>query len=94
MGRTLPEDDIMTLAEAKALVRPLGFTLTRRDAEYRLAPVDGTPASREAAAYYTNDIEDAIGTAQFAATVTAYQASPSGDEAVGQYAMRVSGGIA
>jgi hypothetical protein len=84
----------MTLAEAKALVRPLGFTLTRREAEYRLAPIHGTPASREAAAYYTNDIEDAIGTAQFAATLAAYQADPSGDETVGQYAMRISGAMA
>jgi hypothetical protein len=84
----------MNFSEAKALVRPLGFTLTKRDGEYRLAPIHGTPASREAGAYYTNDLEDAVGTARFAVMMVAYRAAPSGQETVGQYAMRLAGAMA
>lgn len=53
----------MTLQDAKLAVRGLGFSLTKRDGEYRLAPYAGSPAEREAKAYYTNDLDDAIGTA-------------------------------
>jgi hypothetical protein len=42
----------------------LGFSLNRRDGEYRLAPVNGTPVEKEAKAHYTNDLEDALGTAR------------------------------
>lgn len=71
----------MTLQDAKRIVRDLGFSLTRKDGEYRLAPLPlkgavgpyaGTPAEgrrplspaeREAKAYYTPDMDDALGTA-------------------------------
>lgn len=53
----------MTLQDAKRIVRDLGFSLTRKDGEYRLAPYAGTPAEREAKAYYTPDMDDALGTA-------------------------------
>jgi hypothetical protein len=53
----------ITLATAKKAVRALGFSLTKTDGEYRLAPTEGTPARKEAQAHYTNDIEDALGTA-------------------------------
>lgn len=53
-----------TLAEARVAVRALGFTLSSRDGEYRLAPLSGTPMQKEDRAHYTNDIDDAIGTAQ------------------------------
>lgn len=54
----------MTQAQAKALLRSLGFSMSRRDGEYRIAPMDGTPAQKEARAYYTDDMDDAIGTAR------------------------------
>ena len=58
--------DTMTLREAKAIVRQYGFTLTcKRDyGEFRLAPIAGTPARKEAESYYTSDLRDAIGTAR------------------------------
>lgn len=57
-------DGPMTLTMAKALVKPLGFTLTAFEGEYRLAPIAGTPAQKEARAHYTEDLDDAIGTAK------------------------------
>jgi hypothetical protein len=49
-----------TLAEARAILRPLGITLSRRAEanEYRVNLAGGT----EAQAYYASDINDAIGT--------------------------------
>jgi hypothetical protein len=64
--RDLFGDEPLNMASAKALVAPLGFTLTKREAEYRLAPIAGTPAEREAQAYYSSDLEDVIRTAQCA----------------------------
>lgn len=52
----------MTLKNAKAMLRALGYTLSHRDGEFRVAPMDGTPDSREARAYYTDDLDDAIAT--------------------------------
>jgi hypothetical protein len=52
------------LATAKRAVHALGFTLSVRNGEYRLAPLVGTPAEQEAQAHYTNDLLDAIGTAK------------------------------
>lgn len=49
----------MTISEAKAKCRALGFSLRKKDGEYRLNLVSGT----EATAYYTNDLDDAVGTA-------------------------------
>jgi hypothetical protein len=56
-----------SLAEVRATTRSLGFTLSVRDREYRLAPVAGPAAKREAAAYYTRDLDDALGAAQIEA---------------------------
>lgn len=53
-----------TMAEARTAVRALGFTLSVRDREYRLAPVAGTARQKEDRAHYTDDIDDAIDTAQ------------------------------
>ena len=53
----------MTLQDAKRITRDLGFSLTRRDGEYHLAPYAGTPDQQEAQAYYTPDIDDALSTA-------------------------------
>lgn len=50
----------MTRAQAREALRPLGWTLRKEGSEYRVAPVGGS----EDAAYYTNDLEDAVGTAR------------------------------
>lgn len=52
----------MTLKEARRIAHENGFTLTKRDGEYRLAPATPTltPEQREARAYYTDDLEDAL----------------------------------
>lgn len=50
----------MTMKQAAAAVRSLGFVLTKRDGEYRLNKRGGC----EATAYYTEDLEDAVSTAQ------------------------------
>jgi hypothetical protein len=49
----------MTDKELFAKVRALGLRITKRDGEYRVA----FPGGREASAYYTNDKDDALGTA-------------------------------
>jgi hypothetical protein len=54
----------VSFAEAKATVRALGFSLTKRDGEYRLAPLSVAPPERENFACYTDDLDDAIGTAR------------------------------
>jgi hypothetical protein len=47
----------MTLHQAKAVLRPLGLWITKHRDEYRVAfPND------EESAYYTNDLDDAVGT--------------------------------
>lgn len=48
----------MTLAQAKAALRPLGIVLTKKDGEYRVNLYKG----REATAYYTSDLDDAVAT--------------------------------
>lgn len=55
----------MTRSEAKAIARSLGFSLSYRNGEYRLAPRGTTPSIAEAQAYYTDDLGDAIDTARF-----------------------------
>ena len=48
----------MTLQEAKSIARHLGLTLRKvRSGDYRVSP-DGSEA-----AYYTDDLEDAVNTA-------------------------------
>jgi hypothetical protein len=54
----------MNLRQTKALVATLGFTLSKRDGEYRLAPRGLPPDQTEAPAYYTNDLDDALATAR------------------------------
>jgi hypothetical protein len=46
-----------------AAIRAMELSCSVRDGEYRVAFKDGSPASREASAYYTNDREDAFYTA-------------------------------
>ncbi len=53
----------MTIHDAKRIARGLGYSLRRFDGEYRVAPYAGTTAEREARAYYTPDLDDALHTA-------------------------------
>jgi thioredoxin reductase (NADPH) len=48
----------MTLAQAKAILTPIGIVLSKTDGEYRVNFRGGG----ESTAYYTNDIEDAVAT--------------------------------
>jgi hypothetical protein len=52
----------MTLKQAKAVAKALDITISGKNAsgEYRVNFVNG----KEATAYYTNDLEDAVGTAK------------------------------
>jgi hypothetical protein len=50
----------MNMKQLFAKVRALGLTISCVDGEYRIVMKGGT----EAQAYYTNDREDALGTAQ------------------------------
>jgi hypothetical protein len=50
----------ITLKQAKSELKAIGFTITKRNNEYRINHTSGT----EATAYYTDDIEDAIATAR------------------------------
>jgi hypothetical protein len=57
----------MTIKEARAICRQYGCTLTSRPCyhEYRVNLIGG----KEASAYYTNDLHDAIATARMMNTV-------------------------
>ena len=46
------------------VIRAMGLAVGKRDGEYRITRTTGTPAEREAAAYYTNDKQDALITAR------------------------------
>ena len=48
----------MTIAQARTLAKENGYTLRKKDGEYRINEIGGD----EATAYYTDDIEDATGT--------------------------------
>lgn len=50
----------LTLADAKAQAREVGYSLNHRDGEYRVNRIGGD----EAGAYYTNDRQDAVDTAR------------------------------
>jgi hypothetical protein len=54
----------MTQAQAKAILRSLGFTMSVCDGEFRVAPMEGTTSQKEARACYTDDLDDAVGTAR------------------------------
>ena len=61
---TTEKPQTYTLVSAQPMANGRGFSLPRRDGEYRLAPLDGSPAEQEAQAYYTADIDDAVRTAR------------------------------
>jgi hypothetical protein len=50
----------MKFNEARAILRTMGFTISSRDGEYRVCHKTWT----EEQSYYTNDLEDAVGTAR------------------------------
>ena len=50
----------MTIKEAKAILRPINITLRERNGEFSVNFNMGT----EETAYYTDDLTDAVGTAQ------------------------------
>ena len=56
----MPNPGKPTLAQAKATLRAVGVTITKRHGEYRVNLRGG----QEATAYYTDDIEDAVNTGQ------------------------------
>jgi hypothetical protein len=51
---------MMTIREAKQILKPLGMTLSKRDGEYRVNFRSGG----EGPAYYTDCLIDAVETAQ------------------------------
>lgn len=59
----------LTFRAAREIVRGLGLTIRRTGygKEVRVADPTLPPAQREAEAHYTDDLEDAIGTAAFMA---------------------------
>jgi hypothetical protein len=59
----------MTLVEARVILKPHGITLNRQHGEYRVAfrlpyrtKQQGRAFDPEKTAYYTNDLDDAVGT--------------------------------
>lgn len=48
----------MTIAQAKAILNPLGIVLVKADDEFRV----NVRGRSEASAYYTNDLADAVDT--------------------------------
>lgn len=56
--------DKLTIAIARAECRALGCSLRKRDGEFRVAYLTGSLEQREARAYYTNDLVDAVDTAK------------------------------
>lgn len=60
-----------TQAEAKAFCQSLGMTFRKTEwGDFRVAFKPAPGQSTEASAYYTTDIEDAVGTAYVMATTT------------------------
>lgn len=60
----------MTFKAAQAHARLRGYLLTKRHGEYRLAPVGFSTLANEDKAYYTSDLDDAIGTLDQQLTLT------------------------
>jgi hypothetical protein len=56
-------EKMLRVADAFAAIRAVGMTARYRDGEWRVCPKGG----KEAEAYYTNDPEDAVGTAKLMA---------------------------
>lgn len=54
----------LTLAAARQQLRAIGYTLTKVDGEYGICPSELRGSSRELGTYYTNDLSDAVATAQ------------------------------
>jgi hypothetical protein len=58
----------MTMVEARLILKPLNIVIRKRHGEYRVAfrtpyRTEGSPPfDQEASAYYTNDLDDAVGT--------------------------------
>jgi hypothetical protein len=65
----------LTLAEARAQVRPLGFSLKSREGEYLLTPWGEREGSRT---YYTHDLGDAVDTARQASSKIVTRRTTSG----------------
>lgn len=65
----------MTLKQLKAAMKQLGCTVRYRDGEYRVNQKSGT----EATAYYTDDREDALATAQAIVRHKTYESMLAGD---------------
>lgn len=59
----------MTLRDAKLTVATLGLTLRKREGEYRVTVRTTDHELAERMAYYTNDINDAVATAQLIVAV-------------------------
>lgn len=56
---------LITLAQLKTLASAHGFTVSKTDGEYRVAPYrPRDPQWCEDRAYYTDDAQDAMGTLQ------------------------------
>lgn len=52
-----------TLANARTMLRAVGYTISKRCGEYRVAPLHGTPRQREDRASYQASLDDALQTA-------------------------------
>jgi predicted transcriptional regulator of viral defense system len=59
----------LTIAEARAILRRIGYTLRVECGEYRI----NRKGRGEATAYYATDLEEAVGTARFEAAREAQQ---------------------
>lgn len=64
---------IETMKDAKAYLKRIGWTITKKDGEYRVNVAGG----KEATAYYTNDLRDALETAVYEA---AHRQTPPTEE--------------
>jgi hypothetical protein len=61
------KNDTMTMKQARTALQEIGYTIKKEDGEYRVNLSGGN----EATAYYTEDLNDAVNTAQFEARRTA-----------------------
>jgi hypothetical protein len=54
----------ITLATAKKLARSMGYSLSKKDGEYRMRPLSAKPFD-DSMTHYTDDLADALQTAEF-----------------------------